>query len=192
MSNEEEILVAWERKVKVLGNPAMWLYALIGFGCGAGLVGLLFAALAGPLIGLGFGAGLLAFFGVISFLVMLGIDLMGGLRTCFAVTTSGSWSVAGKGAQGISWGTAAVGAMMGSAATAGAGLLAAAEQSLFIEHADVRTVSFNERRRIIVLRRGLLSKPVALYCSEESYHPAMDALRERCPQATFDAKRIPL
>ncbi|RPI28209.1 MAG: hypothetical protein EHM61_05860 [Acidobacteria bacterium] len=189
---DEQVLMGWEKRVRVLFNPAMWVYVLLGFGAGACFVGLLFTALGAGAAGFLLAAILLVVCLVISFIAMLAIDLFGGLRSVFALTTRGARSIAGKAAQGISFGTTVVGILFRSPLVAGAGLLAESEQSLFIEYERVRTVKFNPRRQVILIRKRRLSKPVALYCTDEVFQRALDILRERCPGAVFEQVAIPL
>ena len=189
---DEQILVGWEKRVRVLFNPAMWVYALLGFGAGACFVALLFMVLGAGATGFLLAVILLGVCLVISFIAMLAIDLFGGLRTVFALTTRGARSVAGKAAQGISYGATAVGVLVRSPMLAGAGLLAVSEQSLFIEYECVKTVKFNRRRQIIVIRKRRLSKPVALYCTDEVFERALAVLREQSPKALFAEVAIPL
>lgn len=181
----EQLWLAWETRVRVLFNPAVWGGVLAAFGISSCLVSLLFLFISKSPWALALGAGLFALFMVIFVLVGAAIDLFGGFHTTFALTTHGVRSIAGKGAgraaDAAFWG----GVLMGSMAGAGAGLLAKSEQNVFIPYGEVTKVKVRAGRRYIVVKGGFMQKPIGLYCTPENFAHAEAILRQLCTGAQF-------
>jgi hypothetical protein len=131
------------------------------------------------------GAGVFAFLMAIFVVVGLVIDLFGGFRTTFALTTTGVRSIAGKGAGRAADTAFWAGVLAGSASVAGAGMLAKSEQNVFIAFRDVTKVKLRPGRRYILVKGGFVQKPIALYCLPDNYPQAEAILRQQCPGAKF-------
>ena len=179
----ERIVLAWENRIKILSNPAVWRGVLLAFGISCALAGIFFFVLSQDVDGLLIGLGAFGGFMVLFLLIGAVIDLFGGFRVRFALTTAGVRSMSGKGAKAAAGTAFWVGVLAGNPATAGAGLLARSEQNMFIGYDEVKTLEFWPGRRYIEVKAGMLSKPIGLYCLPENYTPAADLLRQMCPTA---------
>jgi len=142
----EEICLVWDARIRVLSNAAVWGGMLAAFGIGACLVTVLFLAISRSVWALAVGGGLFAFVMLIFLLVGLVIDLFGGFRVTFALTTLGVRSIAGKGAGRAADAAFWTGVLAGSAGAVGAGLLAKAEQSAFIPYGQIATSRASNRK----------------------------------------------
>jgi hypothetical protein len=113
------------------------------------------------------------------------VDLMGGFRMTFALTTDGVHSVAGKATEAMSTAAVVGGALAGSMSTVGAGLLATSEKHVVIAYGEVKKVTTSAARGFILVKGGFLDKPIGLYCTPDGYAFALRILRERCTAAAF-------
>lgn len=181
----EQLWLTWETRVRVLFNPAVWGGMLVAFGSGACLLSILLLVVSKSLWGLIVPAGVFAFLMGIFVVVALFIDLFGGFRTTFALTTHGVRSIAGKGAGRAADAAFWTGVLLGSAGAAGAGLLAKSERNVCIPYGEVTKVKFKPGRRYILVKGGFLQKPIGLYCTPENYDQAEAILRQECSGATI-------
>jgi len=181
----EQLWLAWEARIRVLLNPAVWGGVLAAFGISSCLLSVLMLFISKSPWALAIGGGLFLFFMVLFVLIGAVIDLFGGFRTTFALTTHGVRSIAGKGAgraaDAAFWG----GVLLGSAAGAGAGLLAKSEQNVFIPYGEVTKVKIRSGRRYIVVKGGFMQKPIGLYCTPENFAQTEAILRQLCTAAQF-------
>lgn len=183
----EQVLLQWPGRVRVLANPAVWRNILLCFSIPCLLVGGLFLAISGEAgASVLVAAGLLSFFVLLFVLIGLVADLFGGFRVLFTLTDRGLWSHGGKAAKAASTAAVISGLAAGSAAAAGAGLLAKSEQAAFIPWGEVSKVKVNPRRHHVLVKGGFLQKPIALYCTAENYAGVLALLREYCPSACSD------
>ena len=178
-SGQEQVLLQWPGRVRVLTNPAVWRNILLCFGIPCLLVGFLFLAISGE-AGTSFlvAAGMFFFFMLLFACIGLVVDLCGGFRVLFTLTNRGVWSHGGKAAKAAS-ATAVVGGLVaGSTAAVGAGLLAKSEQAVFIPWSEVSKVKVNPWRRHVLIKGGFLQKPIGLYCTPENFAGVVAILRE--------------
>jgi hypothetical protein len=110
-------------------------------------------------------------------LVGVVIDLFGGFKVVFFLTSHGVRSVAGKGAKAAATAAFWMGALTGHPGAAGAGLLAESEQNVFIPWTDVTKIKVKTWRRYIHIKREWGFKPIGLYCTPENFAPVMEILR---------------
>jgi hypothetical protein len=172
---------AWEARVRVLANPAAWRGVGLSLGGGALALGVLFTAISKSVAGLYLGGGLFA--GLMLLFVLIGgvIDLCGGFRVRFLLTSRGVYSLSGKGARAAA-NTALVGGLLtGNLAGMGAGALARAEQTVFIPYGEVTRLKAGGRH--ILVKGGWAQKPIRLDCPPEEFPRVLQFLRERCPGA---------
>ncbi len=188
----EQVLLTWPARVRVLTNPMVWAALLLAGGCGALVVGMVTAIASRSLAGLLLGAGVLALFLGLFVVIGLVVDLCGGFRVVFALTTAGVRSASGKGARSAAATAAVGGALAGNLAAAGAGLLAAGEQDVFIPYQAVTRVKVSEGRRYVLVKGGFGDKPIGLYCTAETLPQVVAELRQRCPGAAFSGAAVPL
>ena len=181
----EQVLLAWPARVKMLSDAAIWRSTAIVFGSGAGLMSLVFGLAGGGSTAVLIGGGAFLFFMALVAVIGVVVDLLGGFRVTFALTTDAVHSVAGKATGAVSTAAVVGGALAGSMSTVGAGLLAASEKHVVIPYGDVKKVTANAARHYILVKGGFLDKPIGLYCTPEGYADALRILRERCTAATF-------
>ncbi len=182
----EILLCAWENQVKVLNNPLAWSGFVWAFAIACSFFGILFGfitknALTGLLVtGVSF-AGFMA----LVFIIAGVIDLAGGLRTRFAITSNGIRSSSGKGSRAAADAAFWMGVATGNPTGVAAGMQAKREQNIWMSHSDVATVSIRSNRKIILVRGGFLQKPIGLYCTLENFEKVVEILRKNCSKAKF-------
>lgn len=186
-SQKEEILLcAWENQVKVLNNPLAWSGFIWAFGISCSFFGILFGfitknALTGLIVtGVSF-----AGFMVLVFIIAGVIDLSGGFKTRFAITSKGIRSSSGKGSRAAADAAFWMGVATGKLTGIAAGIQAKREQDVWMSHSDVATVSLRSNKKIILVRGGFLQKPIGLYCTLDNFKEVEGILRENCSKAKF-------
>ena len=152
---------------------------LLAFGIPSVLLGIFFAIVAkradyALLVPLGLMAIMLGIF----FLVALVIDLFGGFKVTFLLTSQGVRSVAGKGAKAASTAAVLAGILSGKSGVLGAGLLAESEQNVFISWKDVTQVKVWAARRYILIKREWGYKPIGLYGTPENFTQIMAIIQQ--------------
>ena len=169
----EIILFKWSHRIKMLSNPVLWGNFVACFGIPAILLGIGFSFTGEYKNAVFLAAGLLAFFAVIWILTGVVIDLAGGFLTSFVITNQGIYYSSGKGAKTVANVEAAIGVLVGSASTVGAGFLARSEQDGSIQWKDVKKVKVRKGMRYIFIREGFGHKPIGLYCTKENLEPVL-------------------
>jgi len=188
----EQALLLWPSRVRILFNPIVWTSVVLGFGIASCFVGILFAILARSFWGLLMGAGGFVVFMVIFIGIGIVVDLFGGFRVTFALTSTGVRSVAGKGTAAASSAAVWGGILAANPAAMGAGLLARSEKNVFIPYEEVTKIKVSEGRLYILVKGGFGQKPIGLYCKPENFQQALGILKERCPSARFLGARLPV
>jgi hypothetical protein len=183
--DSEQLWLSWESRVRILLNPSVWFGVLLAFGVSTCLFTALMLAISKSPWALAVGAGIFTFFMVIFLFVGLVIDLFGGFRVSFALTTLGVRSISGKGAKMAADAAFWTGVLAGSAGAMGAGLLAKSEAFVFIPYEEVSKVKLRPGRRYILVKGGTLQKPIGLYCTDENYPQAEAILRQQCTGAVI-------
>jgi hypothetical protein len=165
--SEQSILAQWDFRIPILANPTVMRDLGLAFGLPIVGMGIFIGAIARPIIGLvlTLAMGALFFFGLLIAHFVLG----GGYNAKFLVTSEGVWFLSGQKEQVLAAIVSAGGLMAGSLSTAGAGLLARMEKTVFIPWKDVSGVTINEKRRTIKVRRVSLMKPIMLYCTDGNF-----------------------
>jgi len=175
----EKILLRWSHKIKMLFNPVLWGNFLAGFGAPALCLGIAMSFPAGIAKGFLFSGVLLGFFFIVWVITGVVIDLAGGFSAHFVITDKGVYFSSGKGAKGAANAATLIGALAGSASTAGAGLLAKAEQETAIAWKDVKKVKVRKGMRYIFIREGFGNKPIGLYCNKENFEPVLSLVQSK-------------
>ena len=188
----EQALLMWPTRVRVLLNPIVWTSVVLGFGIASCLTGILVAALVRSFWGLLMGVGGFVLFMVIFIGIGIVVDLFGGFRVTFALTSAGVRSVAGKGTAAASSAAVWGGILAANPAAMGAGLLARSEKNVFIPYGEVMKVKVSTGRRYILVKGSFGQKPIGLYCKPENFQQALGILKERCPSARFLGARLPV
>ena len=178
MNAPEQLHLTWETRIRVLTNPNVWFSMLLALGIPSVLLGILFAFLAKrpvyallvPLVSMS------VLFGIF-ILVALVIDLFGGFKAIFFLTTHGVRSVSGKGARAASTAAVVMGVLAGNASAVGAGLLAESEQNVFIAWKDITRLKVKARRRFVLIKREWGFKPIGLYCLPANFQQVLDIFR---------------
>ena len=187
----ERVLITWQARIRVLTNPDVWASILMAFGIPGILLGVLVAMIAKrPEFALLVPAVLVSVLLGIFIVVALIIDLFGGFRVTFLVTTDGVRSVSGKGAKAASTAATAAGLLAANAAVAGAGLLAKSEQDVFIAWKAITKIKVRPGRRFVMIRAGWGDKPIGLYCTPENFPQVLDNLRQYAGAALPDSWRL--
>ncbi len=174
----EQLHLTWETRIKVLTNPTVWSSLLLAFGIPSVLLGIFVAfiskrpdyALLVPLVTLSILFGLFILVGLV-------IDLFGGFKVVFYLTSHGVRSVAGKGAKAASTAAVLAGIFSGNPGVAGAGLLAESEQNVFIPWKDITKLKVKAWRRFIMVKREWGYKPIGLYCMPDNFPQVMEIFR---------------
>jgi len=184
-TSEEVVLYSWYSAVHVLTNPSAWSGVALSIGGGAIGLGILFAFISKSVKGLYLGAGLFA--GLMLIFVIVGgiIDIFGGFRVQFILTSRGIRSLSGKGAKNAANAAIVGGILAGNLAGIAAGSLAKSEQNVFIPYTEVVKVKISNRRRYILVKADWSQKPIGLYCNKDNFADIVLLLRERCPSAHF-------
>jgi hypothetical protein len=183
--SSEVVLRSWQARVRVLTNPAAWRGILLCLGISSLLLGILLIFISKSLKGLLVAA--LIFGGLMFLFVLIGgiIDIFGGFRVHFILTSLGVRSISGKGAKASANAAIIGGILTGSFGAMGAGSLARSEQNVFIPYGEVTKVRISSRRQYILVKGGLQQKPIGLYCNKNTFTDILALIRERCPSAQF-------
>lgn len=181
----EQNLFHWNARIRMLFNPILWRSFLLVFGIPSVLLAaglsVAFGSIKNALL---MALGLFTFFFVIWIVVAIVIDLIGGFQAKYLITTKGVYFESGKAEKATADAAIVVGALTGSAGTAGAGLLARSEQSSFIDWKRVKKVTIRPSRRYIAVRGSFGSKPIGLYCTEENFPKVLETVRAKCKGAS--------
>jgi len=183
---DESVLYTWKTSVHVLSNPSAWSGVSISLGGGALLLALLFCVISKSFKGIYLGAAIFAGLMIIFIVVGGVIDLFGGFRVQFIVSSLGIRSLSGKGAKAAAGAAVVGGILTGNPAAAGAGKLAESEQDVFIPYPEIKRIKVSQRRRYILVKGGWAQKPIGLYCNPDDFSAICDLLRRQCPSAQFD------
>ena len=174
----EQLHLTWETRIRILTNPTVWTSMLLALGIPGVLLGIFVAVIAKrPEYALLVPLGLLSILFGIFIMVGLVIDLFGGFKAVFFLTSHGVRSVAGKGAKAASTAAALAGIFSGNPGLAGAGLLAESEQNVFIPWKDITKLKVKTWRRFIMVKREWGYKPIGLYCTPENFSQVMEIFR---------------
>ncbi len=176
----EQLHLEWEARIRVLTNSHVWKPILLAFGIPSVLLGIFFAFISGkaeyallvPLVALGV---LLTLF----VLIALVIDVFGGFKCHFFLTTLGVRSVSGRGARAASQAAILMGIFAGKPGAVGAGMLAESEQNVFIPWKAVTKIKV--KGRYIHIKREWGFKPIGLYCTADNAKQAIEILRYYAP-----------
>lgn len=187
---EEVVLCSWEAAVRVLSNPSAWRGVALSLGGGALGLGILFTFISKSIKGLYLGAGL--FGGLMFIFVLVGgiIDIFGGFRVNFILTSQGVRSISGKGAKAAAQTAVIGGILAGSLTGMAAGTAAKSEQNVFILYSEVTKVKVNSRRRYILVKGDWSQKPIGLYCNKENFTGVLHLLQERCSSSQFQGLSV--
>lgn len=174
----EQLHLTWETRIRVLANGTVWKSLLLAFGIPSLLIGIFVAAtskeakwaLIIPAIVLGILMGLFVMIGLV-------IDLFGGFKAIFFLTTRGVRCVSGRGAQAVSRATVIVGLLTGNAGAVGSGLLAESGQDAFIGWQDITKIKVRPRRRFLMVKQAWGIQPIGVYCTPENFTQVMDIFR---------------
>jgi hypothetical protein len=181
----EVVLHSWEARVHVLSNPAAWRGVAVSLGAGAFGLAVLFTIISKSMAGLYLGAGLFGGLMFVFVLVGAAIDLFGGFRTRFALTSYGVRSASGKGARAAATTAVVGGILTGSLTGMTTGAMARSEQDVFIPYGEVTKVKVNKRRQYITVRGSWSQKPIGLYCRNDDFASILHLLEKNCPSARF-------
>jgi hypothetical protein len=174
--DKEDVLLEWEYRLPFL-HISLLKKVLIAFGIPILITGIILAMRIGIVNGL------------IIMLIVTGVFLIGvfvaalvcanGFHFTFRLTADGIWSHMGKREECIANATTVGGILAGSSAATGAGLLAKAEQNVFIPWNNIKKVKVVEKHSFIKIGRSFGYKPIELYCSRENFNVALAIIRER-------------
>lgn len=184
-AEREQVLLAWDTRIKLLGNAHVWANILAAFGISSALLTILLLVISKSVGALAVGGGIFGGFMLLYLMIAVVIDLCGGFKTTFALTTLGVRSVAGKQAGYAADAAFWAGLLTGKLGAMGAGVLAKSEQNVFLQYANIAKVKLRPRSRSILVKGGLVDKPIRLYCTAENYGRAGAILREKCTGASY-------
>jgi hypothetical protein len=178
----EETLLAWDHRIRMLANPNLWRAFALVFGAPLMVLGAVLAVTAGWKTGLTALVGGLVLFGALWLIVGVIVDLMGGFRAHYAVTTRGLYFASGKGERRAAQAASVIGLLAGKPGAAGAGLLAQSEQDAFIAWPDIARVK--TRGHYVEVRSRHALKPIGFYGAAETLDLLRSALRSHAPAGT--------
>ncbi|HWR59380.1 MAG TPA: hypothetical protein VN328_10880 [Thermodesulfovibrionales bacterium] len=178
-NDNEQSLIAWDNRIRILSNPILWGNFLLVFGLPIFLLSLLLIFPAGIKTTLLFMGGIFIFFAVIWAIVGFFIDLAEGFHASYQLTSKGIYFSSGRTAKKAAKAVTVIGVLSRSASVAGAGLLARSEQDQFIGWNEIRKVKVRKGSRYIFVRKGFGSKPVGLYCTEENFEEVLKLIQTR-------------
>ncbi|MDR3401334.1 MAG: hypothetical protein P4L99_02460 [Chthoniobacter sp.] len=181
----EAILLTWQAHIRLLTNGHVWLNIFAAFGISCVLMTILFLVISKSIMAIAVGSVIFAGFMLLYLLIAIVIDLFGGFRTTFALTSQGVRSIAGKHAQHAADAAFWAGILAGKPGAIGAGLGAKAEQNVFIPYASVTKIKLSAQSRTILVKGGFVDKPIRLYCNAENHAHAEAILQEKCPGGAF-------
>ena len=181
----EDVLYTWQSAVHVLTNPSAWGGVAMSLGGGALAVGIFLTFISKSIKGLYMCAAIFA--GLMLIFVFVGgiIDIFGGFRVTFILTSAGIRSLSGKGAKNAANAAIIGGLLAGNLTGMAAGTLAKSEQNVFIPYAEVTTVKIKSRRRYILVKGDWSEKPIGLYCHKDNFADIVRLLHEKCTSAKF-------
>ena len=182
-ADNDHVLLQWSTCIRMLFSRQMWKTFFILFGITLALIGILLSVVSKPEDGLIAFFGGLAVFGVLWIITGIVVDLFGGFGANYLVTVAGIGFSSGKGTRATVDTVAVLGALTGNTGMLASGLLAQAEQDIFIAWADIARVSVFEGSRYIEVRSKRAIKPLGMYC-EDHFTAMRDLLRDRAPAGT--------
>ncbi len=185
-STQEEIVrYSWMASVHVLTNPSAWSGVTLCFGIGALGLGILFTFISKSLAGLYLASGI--FGGLMLIFILVGgvIDIFGGFRVNFILTSDGVRSISGKGAKTAANAALIGGVLTGNLTGIAAGAAAQSEQNVSILYSEVKKIKVNSRRRYILVKGDWLQKPIGLYCNEDNFTGVLQLLQGQCSSDKF-------
>ena len=182
---EKTVLYSWVASVRVLSNPSAWSGVTLCFGIGALFLGILFTFITKSLAGLYLASGI--FGGLMFIFILVGgvIDIFGGFRVNFILTSEGVRSISGKGAKTAAKAAFVGGVLTGNLTGMAAGAAAESEQDVSILYSEVTKVKVNSRRQYILVKGDWLQKPIGLYCNKDNFMGVLHLLQERCSSTKF-------
>lgn len=181
-STPEEYLT-WVKKIPLITNPYLVLQCIfIPLGLGF-FLGLVFWLITGAEEMLLMFLVLGAFLAGIFLLVMLVLQLVtgGGLATTFFISNEGVAHKAGSTTESLNTAATIGSALAGSMAGTGAGLIAKSQEFNTLEWKDVRYISVYRRTKSVVFRSRYLIRPVVLYCTDDTFEPALGMIKKYAP-----------
>jgi hypothetical protein len=175
----EQLLLTWEGRIRLLANSGVWKSILMAFGIPSMLLGVLVGFVTKrPEYGLAVPLVAMAVLLTIYLLVAAVIDLFGGFKVTFFLTTRGVRSVLGRGPQAVSTTAILMGLFTGKHGGVATGVLAKSEQNVFIPWTDITKIKVSPGRRSILIKREWGYKPIELYCTPDNFPEAMTILRQ--------------
>ena len=193
MMTDERLLLVWDSRVRLLRNPVFLAHMAIAFVGGAAFVGFLVAGASGRLATASVATlAVLCVFGPIVALVLFVVDLGGGAPMTFRLTSGGIWCHQGHRADAAATATTVGGLLAGSPGTVGAGLLAKAEQDVFIAWDQVSRVTRWSRGTLILVGRHSGLKPIGLWGTAAMIEDALSVIRTCRPDLSVRVSRLPL
>jgi len=174
----EQVYLTWETHIKVLNNPGIWSSMLMALGIPSVLLGILVGvvarnALYALMIPLVAGGGLLLIFVFVGIV----IDLFGGFKVIFVLSSYGVRSLSGKVAKATATVTMIAGLLGGSTTAFASGALAESEQNVFIPWDAITSVKHKASRRFLLIKRAWGYKPIGLYCTPENHQQVLELVR---------------
>jgi hypothetical protein len=174
----DQVHLSWEARIHLLNNPSIWKSLLLAFGLPSLLLGILFAfiaqrpefALLIPLVATG---------GLLFLFVLVGavIDLFGGFKVIYVLSSTGVRSLSGRVAKATSATAVLAGLLSGNLTVAGAGFLAESEQNVFIPWSAVTAVKVKRGGRYLHIKREWGFKPIGMLCTPENSGQVLEIVR---------------
>lgn len=172
-NDKEDVLLEWDHRVSFF-QISVLKNVLMAFGIPMLVVGVILAILIGFVNGL-------VIMSIVSGIFLIGIFFAtlvyrNGFDFTFRLTSNGIWSHMGKREENTADAAMVGGILTGSPGTLGAGLLAKAEQNVFIAWKDITKIKVVEKDCLIKIGASFGTKPIDLYCSPEHFKKALEIL----------------
>ena len=175
-NGKKDALMEWDYRLPFFHTPVL-KKVLMAFGIPILMTGIILALWIGVLNGL------------IIMLILAGVFLIGffvaalvcagGFHFTYRLTTDGIWSHMGQREGRLANATTAGGILAGSPGATGAGLLAKAEQNVFIPWNNIKKVKVVEKKCFIRIGRSFGYKPIELHGSPEHFKQALEIIEKR-------------
>ena len=178
--------LVWSARMPVVTSPVVVKQLVIALGAGFLFVAVLMVIM-GAYEALPWIGGIFLFLLVLCLIVAAAIHFFtkGGPMGEFAIGSEGVGYRAGKESKALNRATLAGSVVGGSLSGAGGSLINISRETESMSWDEMRSVTVDRRDRSLVFYRHSLVYPIALYCTEETFEPAIELVRRYAPDTTL-------
>lgn len=178
--------LVWSARMPVVTSPVVVKQLVLALGAGFLFVAVLMVVL-GAYEALPWIGGIFLFLLVLCLVIAAAIHFFtkGGPMGEFAIGSEGVEYRAGKESKALNRATLAGSVVGGSLSGAGGSLINISRETESMSWDEMRSVTVDRRDRSLVFYRQSLVFPIALYCTEENFEPAIELVRRYAPDTTL-------